>query len=176
MSSSNYLFSFSDNKSKKYISKNIHKNFSNNLSKDLTKLKPFISICIIISFLFFIVFLKMEERRMSYVILKTNKDSKKFFELKKQKEIQLARLSKPQLVETVAKQKLTLKRASQAQIIHINPSISLAYLDDQNENIQKTKSLTTVESVVQNGITNKSITKIKKNNYSKKSIEGSSVQ
>lgn len=100
-------------------------------SEHVRQLKPFLSVFFVISTLFTIVFLKMEERRMSYVVLKDTREFKKYKELKKQKEIQLAKLTRPQLVETVAKQKLTLKRALPTQIIHLNPSVSLSYLNNK---------------------------------------------
>ncbi len=101
--------------------------------KNLRQLKPFLSVFILVGTLFSIVFLKMEERRMSYVVLKTTREHKKIKELSKQKEIQLAQLTRPQFIETVAKQKLTLKRATQAQIIHLNPTSSLSYFRDGTE-------------------------------------------
>ena len=94
-------------------------------SSDMRQLKPFLSVFFIIATLFGLVFLKMEERRMSYVILKLTREYKKTVEHKKQKEIALAKLSKPQVVESIAKEKLTLKRATAAQIIHLNPTTSL---------------------------------------------------
>ncbi len=89
-------------------------------------LKPFISVCFIVFTLFSLVFLKMEERRISYAVLKLTREFKKVTELKKQKEIQLAKLSRPQFVENIAKGKLTLKRATDKQIIHLNTISSVA--------------------------------------------------
>ncbi len=86
--------------------------------------KPFISVCFIIFTLFTLVFLKMEERRMSYAVLKLTREFKKVAELKKQKEIQLVKLSRPQFVETIAKGKLTLKRATDKQIIHLSTIVA----------------------------------------------------
>lgn len=100
-------------------------------SEHVRQLKPFLSVLFVVSTLFTMVFLKMEERRMSYVVLKNTREFKKHRELKKQKEILLAKLTRPQLVETVAKEKLTLKRATQAQIIHLNPAVSLSYLNKE---------------------------------------------
>lgn len=100
-------------------------------SEHVRQLKPFLSVFFVIATLFSIVFLKMEERRMSYVVLKNTREFKKNKEMKKQKEIQLAKLTRPQLVETVATKKLTLKRALPAQIIHLNPSVSLTYLNKE---------------------------------------------
>lgn len=98
-------------------------------SEHVRQLKPFLSVVFVISTLFTMVFLKMEERRMSYVVLKNTREFKKNQAMKKQKEILLAKLTRPQLVETVAKEKLTLKRALPAQIIHLSPTVSLGYLN-----------------------------------------------
>lgn len=97
-------------------------------SKQTKPLRPFLSVFFIVATLFTIVFLKMEERRMSYVVLQTTREYKKNQEFLKQKEIQLAKLTRPQRVENLAIEKLTLKRATQAQIIHLNPTISLTQL------------------------------------------------
>jgi len=70
---------------------------------------------------------------MSYVVLKQMREFKKTKETVKQKEFQLAKMTRPQFVETVAKSKLTLKRATQAQIIHLNPAVSLSYLNNKKE-------------------------------------------
>lgn len=86
--------------------------------------KPFISVCFIIFTLFTLVFLKMEERRLSYAVLKLTREFKKVAELKKQKEIQLVKLSRPQFVENIAKEKLTLKRATDKQIIHLSTIVA----------------------------------------------------
>lgn len=87
---------------------------------NLVYIKPFISVCLIISTLFSLVFLKMEERRMSYEVLKLTREHKKISEIKKQKNIQLVKLSRPQSVENIAKGRLTLRRATEKQIIHLS--------------------------------------------------------
>lgn len=87
---------------------------------ELRQFKPFISILFITTTLLGIVFVKMEERRISYVVLKLTYEHKKVTEIEKQKEIQLAKLTRPQLLENVATQKLTLKRATASQIIHLS--------------------------------------------------------
>jgi hypothetical protein len=96
---------------------------------DIQRLKPFLSVIFIIGTLFTLVFLKMEERRMSYVVLKQTREYKKVSELHKLKEIQLAKLTRPEFVESIAKEKFTLKRATSAQIIHLNPNTSVSYLN-----------------------------------------------
>jgi hypothetical protein len=95
-------------------------------SNHIKQLKPFLSLSFIILTLLGLVFIKMEERRLSYVVLKLSKEHKKTIEIKKQKEITLAKLTRPQLLETVATHKLTLKRVTPAQIIHLTPTHSLA--------------------------------------------------
>ena len=95
---------------------------------DIQRLKPFLSVFFIIATLFCLVFLKMEERRMSYVVLKQTREYKKTSEIRKQKEIQLAKLVRPQFIEHIAKEKMTLKRITPAQIIHLNPNTSVSYL------------------------------------------------
>lgn len=90
------------------------------MNSDPKHFKPFVSVCFIVVTLFTLVFLKMEERRRSYAVLKLTREFKKVTEIKKQKEIQLAKLSRPQFVENIAKGKLTLKRATDKQIIHLN--------------------------------------------------------
>lgn len=95
-------------------------------SHQVKQLKPFLSLSFVILTLFGLVFIKMEERRLSYVVLKLTKEHKKTIEIKKQKEIILAKLTRPQLLENMAKQKLTLKRVTPAQIIHLTPTHSLA--------------------------------------------------
>lgn len=93
---------------------------------ELRQLKPFFSVLFITTTLLGIVFVKMEERRISYVVLKMTHEHKKAIEIQKQKEIQLAKLTRPQLLENVATQKLTLKRATAAQIIHLGSAETVA--------------------------------------------------
>lgn len=88
-------------------------------SSDIRQLKPFLSLLFIIFTLLGLVFIKMEERRLSYVVLKSTREYKKISEVARQKEISLAKLLRPQLVETVATQRLTLRKIKQAQIINL---------------------------------------------------------
>lgn len=95
-------------------------------TSEIRQLKPFLSLLFIISTLLGIVFVKMEERRLSYVVLKLTHEHKQAIEIQKQKEIQLAKLTRPQLLDNMAKNKLTLKRATASQIIHLTPTETLA--------------------------------------------------
>jgi hypothetical protein len=88
-------------------------------SSDIRQLKPFLSLLFVIFTLLGLVFIKMEERRLSYVVLKSTREYKKINEITRQKEISLAKLLRPQLVETVASQRLTMRKIKQAQIINL---------------------------------------------------------
>lgn len=91
------------------------------MSKDnFRQLKPFFSILLIIATLFSIVFLQMEERRMGYSVLKLTREHKKVTEEKRVKEIALAKVTRPQLLDSVAQQKFTLKKVQANQIIHLS--------------------------------------------------------
>lgn len=88
-------------------------------SQNFKQLKPFFSILIVIFTLFSIVFLQMEERRMGYSVLKLTREHKKVWEEKRTKEITLAKVTRPQLLDSVAQQKFTLKKVQANQIIHL---------------------------------------------------------
>lgn len=90
-------------------------------TNEIRQLKPFLSLLFIITALLGIVFVKMEERRLSYVVLKLTHEHKRTIEIQKQKEMQLAKLTRPQLLEKMATNRLTLKRATPSQIIHLTP-------------------------------------------------------
>lgn len=89
-------------------------------SENFRQLKPFCSILLIIVTLFSIVFLQMEERRLGYSVLKLTREYKKVFEEKRVKEISLAKVTRPQLLESMAQQKFTLKKVQANQIIHLS--------------------------------------------------------
>ena len=69
-----------------------------------------------------VVFLQMEERRIGYSILKLNKEHRKVIEEKRVKTMQLAKLTRPQHIERVAESKLTLRKVTNSQIIHLTGS------------------------------------------------------
>lgn len=93
-------------------------------SANFKQLKPFLSILVIIFTLFSIVFLQMEERRMGYSVLKLTREHKKVWEEKRVKEIALAKITRPQLLDSVAQQKFTLKKVQASQIIHLGGPLS----------------------------------------------------
>lgn len=85
----------------------------------MQQLKPILSLTIIISTLFSIVFLQMEETRRSYAILKLTREQRKIIGERRDKAMQLAKLTRPQHVERMAQSKLTLKKIQDNQIIHM---------------------------------------------------------
>ncbi len=93
-------------------------------SQNFRQLKPFFSIILITMTLFSIVFLQMEERRMGYSILKLTREHKKVMEEKRSQEIALAKVTRPQLLDSVAQQKFTLKKVQANQIIHLSGNMT----------------------------------------------------
>lgn len=86
---------------------------------DSHAIKPFLSVIAIILTLFAIVFLQMEERRAGYMNLKLARQHRGLLDQKRGLEIQLAKITRPQLLEKVAQDRLTLKRANAGQIIQL---------------------------------------------------------
>lgn len=105
-------------------------------SENFKQLKPFFSIVLIIFTLFSIVFLQMEERRVGYSVLKLTREYKRIWEEKRVKEISLAKVTRPQLLESVAQEKFTLKKVQASQIIHLTgPVLNLE--TDKNKSTDK---------------------------------------
>lgn len=89
-------------------------------SNEIRIIKPVLSVSIIILTLFSVVFLQMEERRLGYSLLKLTREYRKVVEVKKNKEILLAKATRPQFVEKMASAHFTLKKADASQIILLN--------------------------------------------------------
>src|SRR5688572_13330565 len=89
-------------------------------AENLNHLKPFLSLILIIGSLLTLVFLRMEERRLGYGVLRLNMSYKKVVDQKRMLEMQLAKVTRPQLLDTWAQRKLTLKKADSKQIIHLS--------------------------------------------------------
>lgn len=86
---------------------------------DTQTIKPFLSVVMVILTFFAIVFLQMEERRIGYMSLKLARQHRQLLDQKRGLEIQLAKVTRPQLLEKVAQDRLTLKRATAGQIIQL---------------------------------------------------------
>lgn len=89
-------------------------------SEKLNNVKPFCSVLIIIVSLFAIVFFQMEERRLGYHLLKLTRQHRLALETKREYEIKLAKITKPQLLDQLAQSRMTLKRLQANQIIHLS--------------------------------------------------------
>jgi hypothetical protein len=86
-------------------------------SEELAPLKPFLSVFLIVSSMFIIVFAKMEERRIGYAVLKMTHEQHVVQEVKRTKVLQLAKMTRPEHVEAIAHDRFTLKKVQNNQII-----------------------------------------------------------
>jgi len=93
--------------------------------EDLQPLRPFLSVFFIIVSLMIVVFAKMEERRLGYVVLKLNREQRLAAEEQRTRVLALAKITRPQHVEKVAQDRFTLKRVQNKQIIHISGGLPL---------------------------------------------------
>ncbi len=84
--------------------------------------KPFVSILILVGTLFSLVFLQMEERRMGYLILKLTREQRSVMDEKRDKAMMLAKMTRPQHVEKMAHNRLSLQKIQAGQIIHLTRS------------------------------------------------------
>ncbi len=82
--------------------------------------KPFLSISIIIASLFFVVFCKMEVRRLGYMVLKQAREEKLLQDQKRLVAMEYASLVRPERIESYAQNYWSLARAQQKQIILIS--------------------------------------------------------
>ncbi|MFZ4404423.1 MAG: histidine kinase [Pseudobdellovibrionaceae bacterium] len=83
-------------------------------------MKPMLSVLILIFTLFAIVFMQMEERRLGYVVLKLNREHKQVSNELRVLQIQIAQLTRPQLLDKFVRRKLTLQKVKSEQIIHLS--------------------------------------------------------
>ncbi len=104
-------------------------------SKKLSQLRPFFSVLVIVGTLFSIVFLQMEERRVGYSVWKLTREYKKVSEEKRVKEVALAKITRPQLLESVAQERFTLKKVQANQIIHLSGPLTDAFLVNANRSV-----------------------------------------
>ncbi len=82
-------------------------------------IKPFISILLIMGFLFGFAFIKMENRRMGYSFMKLVQKEKQLRNEQRQKSIELAQKTRAERVQLLATQRLPLKKAVSGQIIQM---------------------------------------------------------
>ncbi len=82
-------------------------------------LKPFVSVLLLMCFLFAFAFIKMENRRMGYSFLKLAQKEKQLRNQQRAKSLQLAHMTGPERVQLLATQRLPLKKAGSGQIIQM---------------------------------------------------------
>lgn len=82
--------------------------------------KPLLSITIILITLLVLVFLKMEVRRLGYVVLKQTREYKKLQDERRVKVMRFARIMRPDRLRELAVHRLTLNEAQEGQIIHMS--------------------------------------------------------
>lgn len=82
--------------------------------------RTFLSIFIVISTLFGLVFMQMEERRLGYSVLVLNKDQRRLSEIKYKKEYTFNKLTRPQYVEKMARVRRELKKVRPEQVIQLS--------------------------------------------------------
>ncbi len=91
-----------------------------------SELKPFLSVVIVVVTLFSLVFFKMEIRRIGYSVLKLAREERRLRDQQRQQLVQLAKILRPEHVQSIAQSRLTLKRAESGQIIQMtNQGIAL---------------------------------------------------
>ncbi len=88
--------------------------------QNIEEFKPYLSIFIIITFLFSMVFLKMEIRRIGYADLKLSRDEKRTRDQSRGQMIALAKVTRPDRVQKLAESRLTLRKAESGQIIQMS--------------------------------------------------------
>lgn len=87
--------------------------------EDIKELKPFLSLIIIVSTLFIVAFMKMEVRRLGYVVLKSSRQYKTLKDQQLVKTMELARITRPDHIRHYAMSRLTLNEARNGQIIQL---------------------------------------------------------
>lgn len=85
----------------------------------LNDILPFISVMIFVATLFSLVLLKMEVRRMGYLVLKSTQEYHKLRDRQRLMSMEYARLIRPEVVRKYAMSHLTLNDARNGQIIQL---------------------------------------------------------
>ena len=89
------------------------------MKKRYHSLKPYLSVTLLISTLFSMMFLKMEVRRMGYSVLKTSQEYHKLRDHHRMMSMEYARLTRPEHIRKYAMSRLTLNDARNGQIIQL---------------------------------------------------------
>lgn len=87
-----------------------------NLSSDVA---PFASITLIVMSLLAMVFCKMEVRRMGYAVLQLSRTERQMRDHERLQMVQLAKITRPERLQAVAENRLTLRKPGYGQIIQM---------------------------------------------------------
>ena len=90
--------------------------FETSISREVA---PFASVLVIVGFLLSMVFCKMEVRRMGYSILQLTRVEHQMRDRERVQMVQLAKITRPERLQSVAEHRLTLRRAGAGQIIQM---------------------------------------------------------
>lgn len=112
-----------------------------------SSIKSLISLILILSSLFAIAFLQMEERRQSYHLLQLNKDLKTKIEARRNLEVRRLNALRPQKIEKEIQQRTALNHAQSEQIIHMPNPIPPSYPGVGNSTVVEPQALLGSESL-----------------------------
>lgn len=89
------------------------------MSKTPSYIKPFLSVSILLLSLFAVVYIKMENRRMGYVLLDLAEKEKQITQKQRLALVNLARMTSPERVRKIATTQLTFQNAKEGQVIRV---------------------------------------------------------
>jgi hypothetical protein len=78
------------------------------------EIAPFVSLVLILVTLFAVLFCKMELRRVGYSVLKLTREERKMRDLERQQSIMLAKITRPDRLQSVADARLNTSSAPRA--------------------------------------------------------------
>jgi cell division protein FtsL len=87
--------------------------------QQVNSIKPFLSVLLMMCFLFSIAFIKMENRRLGYSYMQLAGQEKEMRNQQREKAVELARITGPERVQYLATQRLPMKKAQEGQIIQM---------------------------------------------------------
>ena len=85
----------------------------------LKDLKPFLSVSFILLSMFAVVYVKMENRRMGYVLLDMLQQEKEIRQKQRLSVARLAKITAPERVRKIATGKMTFQSAKDGQVIRV---------------------------------------------------------
>ncbi len=88
--------------------------------QQINQIKPLVSVIVIIVALFTTVFFQMEVRRMGYVVLRQTVQYKNLQDEYQLKSMRLARILRPDHLQSLAVNRLTMDEPQAGQIIHMS--------------------------------------------------------